>query len=643
MPMIAHVFRRGAVYTWRRRVPVRSGNATKAGYIQVSLHTHDPAKARVIGAALHATSERAFELMAASRLTAEQARTWLEHVVKKELDAIDNRRLAEHDDISGGGYEDNRLLDELAAHCFRLLASQGKSAAFDPSRDKALAARGFSEEEIERGGYLLDIYKRDFWSDARHGKTVREAGRVLGQDEISSLVYMELRRIQMEGKSVALSASLNPDDDRLGDAIAAASKVIEARESARRNIFADGTAAAPQGQDAALGGATPEPEAISVKQVEPFVFQGSSYSDDITDVIDRLKAIKKREGADEKALRQFNQVFGVFREITGVQKVQELRQHHFARYVDTLGELPKTYRKSPRDRNRPLIEILEEARDLPDDKKGMSASTLNRNLTFLGMLLQKARSEGHDVDPKIDLKGLKPRKTVKARDEKRAYTPEEVQKIFQHPMWTGCVGKRRRRVPGSKIIKDGRYWVPLILALTGARREEIAGIKAREIVQVDGIWCFDIKPNANRGLKNAQSKRRVPVHGQLLDLGLIKYARSRRGVAADLFPELKPSVATKSFGEQVYASFDNAMHDQISDVDKKSLHSFRHYVTDVINNSAAKTEHRNDLLGHLGEGMGAVRYGSGTDMANLRATVDLLPRIAALEPFCQTFEDGSKS
>ncbi|AJY46185.1 hypothetical protein TM49_11675 [Martelella endophytica] len=310
----------------------------------------------------------------------------------------------------------------MAGHCFRLLARQGKSAAFDPSKDKALAARGFSEEEIVRGGYLLDIYKRDFWSDARHGKTVREAGRVLGQNEISSLVYMELRRIQMEGRSVALSASLNPDDDRLGDAIAAASRVIEARESARRNIFADGTAAAPQGQDAALGGATPEPEAISVKQVEPLVFQGSSYSDDITDVICRLKAIKKREGADEKALRQFNQVFGVFREIIGVQKIQELRQHHFARYVDTLGELPTTYRKSPRDRDRPLIEILEEARDLPDDKKGMSASTLNRNLTFLGMLLQKARSEGHDVDPKIDLKGLKPRKTVKARDEKRVYT-----------------------------------------------------------------------------------------------------------------------------------------------------------------------------------------------------------------------------
>lgn len=126
MPLIAHVFRRGAVYTWHRRVPVSAGNATKASYIQVSLHTHDPAKACVIGAALHTTSERVFELMAASRLTAEQARTWLEHVVKAELDAIDNRRLAEHDDISGGGYKDNRLLDELAGHCFRLLASQGK-------------------------------------------------------------------------------------------------------------------------------------------------------------------------------------------------------------------------------------------------------------------------------------------------------------------------------------------------------------------------------------------------------------------------------------------------------------------------------------------------------------------------------------
>ena len=115
----------------------------------------------------------------------------------------------------------------------------------------------------------------------------------------------------------------------MGDAIAADSRVIEAREHAPRYLCRR-HGNCPQGQDRALGGATPESEAIPVKQVEPAVSQGSSYL--------------------------------------------EWRQHHFARYVDTLGELPATYRKSPRDRNRPLIEILKEARDLPDDKKGMSAS-----------------------------------------------------------------------------------------------------------------------------------------------------------------------------------------------------------------------------------------------------------------------------
>ncbi|AJY46186.1 site-specific integrase [Martelella endophytica] len=192
---------------------------------------------------------------------------------------------------------------------------------------------------------------------------------------------------------------------------------------------------------------------------------------------------------------------------------------------------------------------------------------------------------------------------------------------------------------------DGRYWVPLIAALTGARREEIAGIKAAEIIQVDGTWCFDIKPNANRRLKNRQSERRVPIHAQLLDLGLIKYVRSmaRRGATVDLFPDLKPSKATGNFGDQAYPAFANAMNDQISDVDKKSLHSFRHYIIDVINNTSVKSEYRNDLLGHLGESIGSSRYGSGTSIANLRATIDLLPRIAALEPFCQTFEAGSQS
>lgn len=246
MPMIAHVFRRGAVYAWRRRIPARAGNASKSSYIQVSLHTHDPTKARALGAVLHAASERAFELMAVSRLTALQARKWFEHVVNKELEAIDNRRLAEHDDTSGGGYDDNRLLDELVAHCFRLLARQGKSATFDPTRDQALAAREFTDEEIDRGNYLLDIYRQDFWSEARYGKTTREAKHVLDQDEISSLDFMELRRIQMEGKAVAYSASLKPDDGRLDDAIAVASAIIERREKERREIFVEGLPAASE-------------------------------------------------------------------------------------------------------------------------------------------------------------------------------------------------------------------------------------------------------------------------------------------------------------------------------------------------------------------------------------------------------------
>lgn len=74
------------------------------------------------------------------------------------------------------------------------------------------------------------------------------------------------------------------------------------------------------------------------------------------------------------------------------------------------------------------------------------------------------------------------------------------------------------------------------------------------------------------------------------------------------------------------------MKDQVADRDRKSFHSFRHYVVDVLTNlSDLRGEHRDDILGHQGQGMGATRYGSGTNTANRQAVIERLPRITAVE------------
>ncbi len=121
MKISAHVFRRGAVYVWRRRIPLACRNSKTSTYIQLSMRTYDPKIARTIGAILHGKSEQVFELMAEASLTQQEAKAWLEHVVTEELKRIQTRRLVEQDSPETGAFEDNRLVnrrvkrDQIAA------------------------------------------------------------------------------------------------------------------------------------------------------------------------------------------------------------------------------------------------------------------------------------------------------------------------------------------------------------------------------------------------------------------------------------------------------------------------------------------------------------------------------------------------
>ena len=238
MRIAAHVFRRGAVYTWRRRVPKNCGTKRKNCYIQVSLRTRDPALARRLGAILHGVSARVFEDMASSRLTPEQARLWLEHIVDGELEKIRVMRLDAMDSSDPDRQADDRLVDELAAHAYRLIAQRGRSARFDPETDQGLADRGFSEEELRRGRDLIDLLKRDFWDNSQHAKIRNVAGTVLGLETMPALLYEDLRKLKLEGRGAAYAASLtdNPDTP-FNELVAAVSAELLRRRSEANDFF----------------------------------------------------------------------------------------------------------------------------------------------------------------------------------------------------------------------------------------------------------------------------------------------------------------------------------------------------------------------------------------------------------------------
>ena len=187
----------------------------------------------------------------------------------------------------------------------------------------------------------------------------------------------------------------------------------------------------------------------------------------------------------------------------------------------------------------------------------------------------------------------------------------------------------RPHTAGDEIVKDALYWVPLIAAYPGLRREEICGLQLEDVVLGCEHPYLDIRQNANRGLKNTQSRRLVPLHQDLIDLGFPDYCTKLRAAGGvDVFPDLKPGTPTNSFGDTLHHRWHELLKRQIGpDTGGKVFHSFRHYVISQLKRSGVGIDIIQDLVGHLHGNVTEDRYSDRTDLALLAEAVNRLSRV----------------
>lgn len=85
-------------------------------------------------------------------------------------------------------------------------------------------------------------------------------------------------------------------------------------------------------------------------------------------------------------------------------------------------------------------------------------------------------------------------------------------------------------------VRDWKRWIILIGRYSGMRQNEICQLYHNDVMKVDGVWCFCVdKLNPNQTIKTDSSRRFVPIHSQLLTLGLLDFFKERK---EHLFPEL---------------------------------------------------------------------------------------------------------
>ena len=74
---------------------------------------------------------------------------------------------------------------------------------------------------------------------------------------------------------------------------------------------------------------------------------------------------------------------------------------------------------------------------------------------------------------------------------------ERLTKLFNSPVWTGCKSKSSRSKPGALVLKDDKYWLPLLGLYHGNRLEEFPQLVRSDLRCQDDIWYLDINDDGD--------------------------------------------------------------------------------------------------------------------------------------------------
>ncbi|MDF0730193.1 site-specific integrase [Pseudomonas entomophila] len=204
---------------------------------------------------------------------------------------------------------------------------------------------------------------------------------------------------------------------------------------------------------------------------------------------------------------------------------------------------------------------------------------------------------------------------IASRIQKRLGTGKQKRRLDDHRgyAWNELVALFSREEFQRLRYAEGRpgnavFWIPLIAAYTGARREELAQLYVADVHQHrDGAWFIRIiDDRPDKSVKTDSSRREIPVHNDLIKLGLLTLIEGRPSDSR-VFPQLLKvsdgfaGIVSKSWRPitQCCGVYRHGRH---------PLHAFRHTFKTLAREHGIPKEVSDWITGHasghVGDGYG---------------------------------------
>ncbi|MFC5078482.1 site-specific integrase [Vibrio thalassae] len=321
----------------------------------------------------------------------------------------------------------------------------------------------------------------------------------------------------------------------------------------------------------------------------------------------------KANFVSEKTLEGQRAKCRIVLDLLGHKSIRRIRRRDAELVQQQLYHFPSNAKKNEDFKSLSNAEILSLNKQLRRTSlsEGSVKDYMQKVSSFFEWCMQ---NEYTDVNP---FKSLKFRKSARDRDSKNHYSMEHLYTIFSNEGFN------------KKPFKHTyQYWLPILAYYTGARLNELCQLYTDDIVEVDEVWCIQIRAvREDQRLKNLNSERTVPIHQQLLNLGFIEFVLQKQ--SGRIFNELSlqrdgyGTLASKWFGRlKKRLGFGNGF----------DFHSFRHTTATNLKNKQVNVDVAASLLGHSTKSITYDRYGKNHEIELLYDAINKIPELPVLVP-----------
>lgn len=372
------------------------------------------------------------------------------------------------------------------------------------------------------------------------------------------------------------------------------------------------------------------------------------YNMQSSSLLNKFFEFNSHWGLDQQ--KKMETLCGCFVELMADPELGAIDRDLIRRYEAKLRRMPSNrYQAARRHGTNDATKLLELAEK--NSEQRLSAQTVESYLSKLSEVFRWAVKEDYlNKNPAENISQRARGATKRAQDGRDQFDQNDLNAIFSAE-WFQHGGAKRNKAGGLNSFRPHYYWLPLLGLHCGARLNELSQLHLGDIIEYEPgkfyIFINDATPDSaenkqpiksdNKSIKNRNSKRVIPIHSKLIDLGLIDYINALRINGHEiLFPELTHD-KVKGYGKAAGKWFNEhflGTQLKIKRDGRKTYHSFRHtLITSLIDNSTPEYI-INSIAGHeRGETISLNRYGKD-DAKRLSPYIESLDfKLPTIQPF----------